>query len=297
MTCAERGFLLLTSRLGNPERQVLTPAQLRKLTDAVANAEHLQEDRELREEDILALGYRRDMAQRIFGLLQEEALLERYLEQGKRLGCHPITRASAGYPAILRQRLKGESPGCLWAKGDCSLLKTPAVSLVGSRQLQEANRRFAEETGRQAALQGLTLVSGNARGADRTAQDACLEAGGRVISVVADELSCQSERERVLYLSEEDYGEPFSARRALQRNRCIHALGRMVFVAQSDLKKGGTWNGTVKNLRNNWSPVVCFRDGRESTAQLEGMGAYLVNIEDLGDLLSPGIPEQLSIGL
>jgi predicted Rossmann fold nucleotide-binding protein DprA/Smf involved in DNA uptake len=101
--------------------------------------------------------------------------------------------------------------------------------------------------------------------------------------VVADELTGHDPSENMLYLSEEDYDAPFTAPRALSRNRVIHALGRMVFVAQADLEKGGTWDGTVKNLRFGWSSVACFRDGSEAARELEQMGAYLVNIEDLQD--------------
>ena len=155
---------------------------------------------------------------------------------------------------------------------------------MGSRELREPNRAFAAEAGFRAAEQGLTLVSGNARGADRTAQQACLEAGGRVISIVADELDRQPRLRNTLFLSEEDFDTPFSAQRALSRNRCIHALGRMVLVAQSDLGRGGTWDGTVKNLRFGWSTVACFRDGSESARKLEEMGAFLVGQEDLKDL-------------
>jgi predicted Rossmann fold nucleotide-binding protein DprA/Smf involved in DNA uptake len=104
-----------------------------------------------------------------------------------------------------------------------------------------------------------------------------------VISIVADELWKHQIRENVLYLSEEDYDTPFTAQRALSRNRCIHALGRMVFVAQADLQKGGTWDGTAKNLRFGWSPVACFRDGSAASKELEQMGAYLIGREDLDD--------------
>ena len=171
-----------------------------------------------------------------------------------------------------------------------SVLSTPAVSLVGSRELREENRAFAAAVGYQAAVQGLTLISGNARGADRAAQESCLAAGGRVISIVADELSKHTPRRNVLYLSEDDYEEGFSAQRALSRNRCIHAMGRMVFAAQADLGKGGTWDGCVKNLRFGWSPVACYRDGSEASLQLEQMGAYLVDwqdLRDMGDLKTP----------
>ncbi len=281
MTGPEKGFLLLTSHLGNPERPVLTTAQFRTLTDRVRHGPAPAEDRELQVSDLVCLGYGREMAARIVQLLSEEALLNHYITRGCRLDCVPVTRVTESYPLILRQRLGQDSPGTLWARGDLSILNTPAVSLVGSRELKPENDAFAVAVGRYAAKQGLTLVSGNARGADRAAQEACLKAGGKVISIVADALWKHHRRENILYLSQEDYDSPFTAQRALSRNRCIHALGRMVFVAQADLQKGGTWDGTAKNLHFGWSPVVCFRDGSAASLQLEQMGAYLIGMEEL----------------
>ena len=95
----------------------------------------------------------------------------------------------------------------------------------------------------------------------------------------------------MLYLSEDGFDEEFSAQRALSRNRCIHALGRMVFVAQCDLQKGGTWSGTVRNLRFGWSPVACFRDGSEAASQLEQMGAYQIGLADLQDFACLQTPD------
>lgn len=284
MNPRERGFLLLTSHLGDPERRVLTTAQLRSLADRVRYSLMPGEDRALSREDLVGLGYGREMACRILQLLDEGDRLDAYLRRAAARDCVPVTRVSPGYPLLLRQRLGLDSPGCLWARGDLEILNTPAIALVGSRELREPNRAFAAEAGFRAAEQGLTLVSGNARGADRTAQQACLEAGGRVISIVADELDRQPRLRNTLFLSEEDFDTPFSAQRALSRNRCIHALGRMVLVAQSDLGRGGTWDGTVKNLRFGWSTVACFRDGSESARKLEEMGAFLVGQEDLKDL-------------
>ena len=290
MNIRERGFLLLTSHLGDPERKVLTVAQLRTLALRMRDMAYPAEDRDLTESDLLRLGCDRELSERIVGLLEQEDLLDRYLAVAAAQNCVPITRVSDQYPPILRQRLGLDSPGCLWARGDVEILNNPAISLVGCRELSEPNRVFAEAVGNQAAEQGLTLISGNARGADRAAQDACLKAGGRVISIVADDLSRVPPR-NMLYLSEDGFDEAFSAQRALSRNRCIHALGRMVFVAQSDLQKGGTWSGTAKNLRFGWSPVVSFRDGSEAAAQLEQMGAYQISLEDLRDfsgLQTPG---------
>jgi predicted Rossmann fold nucleotide-binding protein DprA/Smf involved in DNA uptake len=234
--------------------------------------------------DLRSIGYSLDQAQHILKLLDEESLLDWYLSRAQKAGITPITRASKSYPAILRQRLGKESPGCLWGRGEVSLLNTKAIALVGSRELRPENRTFAESVGRQAALQGLTLVSGNARGADRAAQDACLEAGGSVISVVPDSLIQHSARDRVLYLSELDYDMEFSSHRALSRNRVIHCLGYKTFVAQSTLGKGGTWDGTEKNLRYGWSEVYCYDDGSRSNADLCRRGANPIDQEALLDL-------------
>lgn len=283
LTGGEYGFLLLTSKLGDPERRPLTVAQFRELTDRAYSIGCQDLSREMEVQDFVSIGYSPDFARHILDLLGDEAVLDWYLSRAGKHDCVPVTRATKAYPLAVRKRLGTDAPGVLWARGNLDLLEKPAIALVGSRDLQEENRSFAEEVGCQAALQGLTLVSGNARGADRAAQDACLEAGGQVISVVADSLLDHPTREHVLYLSENGYDEAFSSQRALSRNRIIHTLGWMVFVAQSDLRRGGTWDGTARNLRQNWSVVACFRDGSPAMTELEQMGAYPIGREELQD--------------
>jgi predicted Rossmann fold nucleotide-binding protein DprA/Smf involved in DNA uptake len=281
---AERGFLLLGSCLGNPERRPLTAAQLRTLAQRVRAMARETEDRDIRRDDLTRIGYSTDAAERILALLAEEDLLNYYLCRGQFSGCVPLTRITEGYPEVLRQRLGLESPACLWAKGDLSILERPRVALVGSREIRPENREFAWEAGRQAALQGYVLVSGNARGSDKIAQTAALRHGGSVISVVADALAEKTPQERVLYLSEEDYDQAFSAQRALRRNRVIHALGEVTLVAQCDLGTGGTWSGTTMNLKAGWSPVYCFDDGSDAAVELEQMGAVRIPREGLTTL-------------
>ena len=284
MNNKERGFLLLTGHLGSPDRKPLTVAQFRELANRVAQMDRPVHARELTEGDLLNLGYDRPMASRMLTLLADDDGLDRYLLRGCQQDCVPITRVSEEYPLAARKRLGLDAPGCLWAKGNLDLLNTQTVALVGSRELQESNRKFAEIAGREVALQGYTLVSGNARGADRTAQDACLEAGGKVISIVADELQKHPLKENVLYLSEDSFDLPFSAARALSRNRVIHALGYISLVAQCDLGTGGTWDGTVKNLQKDWSPVFCFDDGSGAAMELAQYGAKLIGLDQLSRL-------------
>jgi len=284
MTVGEQGFLLLTGYLADPECKPLTVAQFRNLTLRARQLEKPEQDRDLTERDIVSLGFDRAFARRVISLLSRTEQLQWYLERGKRQDCFPITRISAQYPDRLRDLLGAEAPGVIWAKGDVALLQRPAIALVGSRDLHTENREFAYQVGKQAALQGYALVSGDARGADRTAQDSCLEHGGGVISIVSDELEKHTAKENVLYLSEEGFDLSFSSHRALQRNRLIHCMGSKTFVAQCTLGKGGTWNGTTNNLRFGWSPVFCFHDGSDASNELKNLGAVLIAPEQLGDI-------------
>jgi predicted Rossmann fold nucleotide-binding protein DprA/Smf involved in DNA uptake len=242
------------------------------------------ENRHMTLRDLTCIGYSAGEAEHILQLLSDQELLEFYLHKAKKAGCMPITRISEGYPGSLRDKLADDSPGTLWAKGDVSLLDLPAISLVGNRDIRQENARFAQIVGEQAAKQGFVLVSGNAQGADSIAQRACLQHGGKVISVVADPLQCHNVQKNVLYLAEDSFDADFSSHRALSRNRVIHCLGLCVFVAQSAVGKSGTWDGTVKNLRNGWCPVYCYRDGSVAAAELEQRGAQLIDPEALSAL-------------
>ena len=279
MNPREREILLLTCQLGDPQRQVLTLSQLRNLLRIGGNGALPRSARQWR-----ALGCNANTAERFSALLDQQEQLDWYIHEGKNRGCVPIVRGSEGYPRRLMDRLAWDTPASLWAKGDLSLLSMPCVALVGSRELALDNAVFAAEAGKQAALQGYALVSGNARGADRTAQESCLRYGGKVICVVPDRLESCPWNENVLYLSENGFDLSFSAHRALDRNRVIHSLAPITLVAQCAAGKGGTWDGTVKNLRHCWSPVFCFRDGSEGIAALCDMGADYITIEDLADL-------------
>ena len=292
MTGAERGFLLLCCPLGDPERRSLTPAQFRKLARRVRDAKKPAVDRELEVGDLTAIGYGPGDAERILRLLSDEELLDQYLRKAAKFGCIPLTRLTPAYPRRLLEALGDDAPGCIWARGDLSLLERPGVALVGSRDLRPQNEAFARQVGLQTATQGLNLISGNARGADKTAQNAALAANGGVISILADRLTDHVPTRNVLYLSEEGFDLEFSAQRALSRNRCIHALGLSAIAAQCSLRSGGTWDGSVKNLRFGWSPLYVFDDGSESADLLEQMGAVKLGMEDLVDLRHLPAPAQ-----
>ena len=222
---------------------------------------------------------------RIVRLLSRNTQLERYLRAAEQHGIVPITRLSPRYPARLRQTLGQRCPAVLFAKGDLALLSACCISVVGSRELTECGRAFAEAAGRLIARSDYTLCSGGAAGADRAAQAACLKNGGSaVIFPVGRLLDCPAPA-NVLYLADQGYDLPFSAQRALARNHFIHAMGEKTLVAQCRAGTGGTWDGTTENLRHGWSPVFVNSDGSEGAQALIARGAAPVRtLSSLDDL-------------
>lgn len=287
MNIHEWGIALLCTVIPGDGMMPLTMAQLRTLSRRVSALGAPDEPmQELRPEILERLGYSSDQAQRICALLSRETQLERYLDRAREHGIFLLTRLSADYPPRLHHLLRLYAPPVLFAAGDVRLLSCNGVGVVGSRALRPMGAQFARRVGQLAAIEGLNVISGNALGTDRTAQEACIRFGGSVVSFVADELTrhLPGKGESILMLSEGGYDLPFSNPRALHRNHLIHALGEKTFVAQCDLGFGGTWAGTMENLRHSWSEVYVCNDGSEAMAELVHRGATAVDMKELYSL-------------
>lgn len=277
MTAAERGILLLCCDLGRQGARPLTEPQFRALSRLVRSVEPGTEDLScgLNAGHLTRLGCSDGEANHILELLNRGALLNRYLEAGRRHGIFPLTCRSAGYPAQLLRKPGGGVPPVFFCAGNLELLRGPFVGLAGSRRLGAAGAAFAERAGELAAKEGFVLVTGGARGADWTALRACLENGGQTVMFVPDEL-----RRRVgdagpdcLMLSAGGYDLPFSTARALTRNAWVHKMGNSTLIAQTGKDRGGTWRGGVENLRMGWSALYVNDDGSPGAMALADMGA------------------------
>lgn len=278
MTGAERGYLLLCGELADGEKP-LTPAQLRTLRRAVRQSDPgpFDPDRALTAEDLCRAGLRAEAAERIIALLGRDRALDSYLETARLFEIFPLTAVSEPYPARLTQRLGEDAPAVLFGRGNLSLLQRPAVSLTGSRDPDADSVRFARQVGTLAAREGWVLVSGNARGADRCAMDACLEAGGAVIAFVPGELeTCCPRTDRELYLCESGWHLAFTAWGALARNRLIYALSRHALIACTGTH-GGTFSGASEALRRGNGPVSVRDDGGPGSRELISLGAHPVS--------------------
>ena len=275
MRQTERGLLLLCCPLGDAMAGALSLAQARELSRRARAAGIGEEDpfRDVTVKDVRRLGYSEYEAGHIVSLLGRERQLDGYLLAAEKADVAVITRLDARFPQRLREQLGARCPAALFCRGDLRLLQRPCISVVGSRHLASPGAQFAAQAGRLAAREGFTLCSGDAMGADRTAQEACLRGGGSVLIFPATELVYCPVRENVLYAAEGGFELGFSAQRALGRNRFIHAMGEKTLVAQTSFGKGGTWNGSLDNLQHEYSPLFVFDDGSEGARALCARGA------------------------
>jgi DNA processing protein len=88
----------------------------------------------------------------------------------------------AEYPSNLR--VIPSPPPFLFYRGQLRRDDARSVAVVGTRQASDEGRRRARQLAEKLAAQGVTVISGLARGIDTEAHTATLDASGRTIAVV-----------------------------------------------------------------------------------------------------------------
>jgi DNA processing protein len=210
-------------------------------------------------------------AVRLRRLLDRGGSLAIELERLESLGIWAMTRAGAGYPERLRERLKNSAPAVVFGAGPLELIGKPGLAVVGSRNVDETGSAAAEFAGQACARAQWVVYSGAARGVDEIAMKACIDHGGQVVGLLADSLekavrapfSRQALSDGTLtLLTIYSPRAPFSVGAAMGRNKLIYALADMALVVASDFGTGGAWAGATDALKAAWGPVF-VRDGAD----------------------------------
>ncbi|MBI2927269.1 MAG: DNA-protecting protein DprA [Verrucomicrobia bacterium] len=234
-----------------------------------------------------------DEAQRIADLLGRAGHVVLELENLFSRGMWAVTRVDEQYPAKLRDTLKHQAPTVLFGGGDIGLLRRAGLAVVGSRDIDAAGIAFAQEVGRKAAAAKRPVVAGGARGTDRLAMQAALEAGGQAFGVLADSLERtfrQADVRQFLLEGQLVLLTPyaptagFSVGAAMGRNKIIYGLAEHAVVVSSDFQTGGTWAGAVEALKAGWCPVFARAgDGvPKGNCELIKKGALALDEGELG---------------
>lgn len=201
--------------------------------------------------------------ERILQLLGRGHSLALAMEKWQRAGLWVVTRSDPEYPKRLKHRLKTDCPPVLFGCGNKAILNAGGLAVIGSRNASESDLTFTDQIGAKAALEGVAIVSGGARGIDEAAMLGAIRQGGIVIGVMADSLLKEATSSKwrrglmdgIVVLVSPFYPEAgFSAGNAMARNKYIYCLADSSFVIHSG-KRGGTLNGAEENLKKAWVPL------------------------------------------
>lgn len=195
----------------------------------------------------------------------------------------------AKYSHTLKNNLKlKHAPPLLYVKGNTQLLHESSVAIVGSRNASETALEFTRTIARQCAKRYEVVVSGFAKGVDKTALDATLEAYGQSIIVLPQGILTfgsgirkyysQIVEGNVLVVSTYHPNVPWNVGLAMGRNVYIYGLADTIYVAESD-SQGGTWAGVMDGLRKQRTIYVRQPepDEHNANALLIEHGAIPVN--------------------
>jgi DNA processing protein len=171
-----------------------------------------------------------------------DLLWERVQSQGIRL----LTSEDEAYPARLKEI--EQPPPVLFVRGDWTTGDELAVAIVGTRRITAYGRQVTEQLASHLAANGITIISGLARGVDEVAHSAALAAGGRTAAVLGsgvDRVYPPENRalaDKIIgsgaLLSDYPMGTAPESSNFPPRNRIISGLSRAVIVVEAGETSG-----------------------------------------------------------
>src|SRR5687767_3464971 len=172
--------------------------------------------------------------------------LDKLWERIEKQGIKILTWQDESYP----QRLKeiDQPPPVLYIRGVYLPDDLFAVAIVGTRRVTPYGRQITEELSAFLAANGITVISGLARGIDAIAHQSTLKAGGRSIGVLGSGVDkiyppehrglAEQMMERGAIISDYAPGTPPDASNFPPRNRIISGLSLAVVVIEAGETSG-----------------------------------------------------------
>lgn len=177
---------------------------------------------------------------------REEIDLESELEKVSQLGINVLTFLDDQYPRSLKSI--ENSPPVLYTRGSFADEDDYSVAIVGTRRKTSYGKQVANELAGFLASNGVTVVSGLARGIDTIAHQSALENGGRTIAVFGCGLDViyppenRALTEKIeangVLVSEFFPGTKPEAINFPPRNRIISGLSKATVIVEADEKSG-----------------------------------------------------------
>jgi DNA processing protein len=224
--------------------------------------------------------------------------LDKVLERVTAQGIGILTWDDDLYPPRLKEI--DQPPPVLYVRGALIAEDSWAVAVVGTRRVSAYGRQVAEELASFLASNGVTVVSGLARGVDAIAHQSALKAGGRTIAV----LGCGVDRiyppehaqlaEKIMasgaLISDYGLGTPPDASNFPPRNRIISGLSMAAVIVEAGETSGAliTAQFAIDQGREVFAvPGNILAPQSKGTNRLIAQGARpLLSVRDLLDVLN-----------
>ena len=172
--------------------------------------------------------------------------LDQVWEKIEAQGIKILTWQDEAYPTRLKEI--DQPPPVMYIRGEYLPDDLFAVAIVGTRKVTPYGRQVTEELASFLAANGITIISGLARGVDAIAHQAALKYGGRTIAVMGTgvdkiyppEHKALAEQiiERGALISDYVPGTPPDASNFPPRNRIISGLSLAVVVVEAGETSG-----------------------------------------------------------
>ena len=178
-------------------------------------------------------------------------------------GISALTWHDSQYPSRLKEIY--DPPPVLYVQGELLPEDERSVAIVGTRKATVYGREVTSALAGDLARNGVTIISGLARGIDGTAHRATLDAGERTIAVLASGLDITYPREhkglseqiaqRGALVSEYPLGRRPDARNFPRRNRIMSGMTLGTLVTEAGDVSGALW--TVRHALEQNREVFC----------------------------------------
>lgn len=195
--------------------------------------------------DLVAAGLSARLAQKVYET-SKKFDLDAYMAQVETQGIRILTWEDDEYPAHLKE--VDQPPPVLYLRGEITTEDSWAVAIVGTRAVTAYGRQVTEEIASVLCRNGVTIVSGLARGVDAVAHSAAIKAGGRTLAVLGsgvDKIYPPEHRgmaERIAsqgaVISDYAPGTPPDSSNFPPRNRIISGLSMAVIVIEAAQTSG-----------------------------------------------------------
>lgn len=229
--------------------------------------------------------------------IRERESLDQLWQKMQEQEINILTWEDEAYPARLREIHR--SPPVLYLRGEIKREDEWAVAIVGTRHFTSYGRQVTERVAGTLARNGVTIISGLARGIDGIAHRAALEAGGRTLAVLGNGVDvvyppehrglAQEMMAQGALISDYSPGTPPDGSNFPPRNRIISGLAKAVLVIEAGQRSGAiiTANYAVEQGREVFAaPGNIFAPKSKGCNQLIKKGAHpLLDAQDVLELL------------